>query len=100
MVNYCEHDVKILEQVFHKLYNYSEVNIHTGVAYNDHRWTCPKCGSQKIRSNGDRTSKSGLVKKRMRCVSCGGGWTITSSVYKNYLIWQYDKKKKQSNDSN
>jgi predicted RNA-binding Zn-ribbon protein involved in translation (DUF1610 family) len=93
MVEYCEQDVVVLEKVFKKVYKYSEVNTHTGVAYGDHKWTCPKCGSQKIRSNGDRTLKSGTVRKRMRCQTCGGGWTISLNLYKNYLIWQYEKNK-------
>ena len=95
MVKYCENDVVILEKVFNKIYKYSEVNQHTGVNFGEHRWSCVKCGSQKIRSNGTRTTKSGTTSHRMRCRSCGGGWTVSSAVYKNYLTWQYDKKNKK-----
>ena len=100
MVKYCEQDVLVLEKVFNKLYSYSEVNKHTGVEYGDHRWTCPKCGSQKIRSNGVRTLKSGTTRNRLRCQTCNGGWSVSSSVYRSYLIWQDEKKKKKKDRNN
>lgn len=99
MVKYCEQDVLILQKVFEKVYKYSEVNIHTGVSYGDHRWTCDKCGSQQINSNGSRTLKSGTVRYRLRCVSCNSSRTVPPTVYKSFLIWQYEKNKKSDNNN-
>jgi len=97
MVEYCKKDVEVLEKVFKKIYNYSEVNTHTGVAFGDYKWTCPKCGSQQIRGNGTFTLKSGNTKQRMRCKSCNAGWNVSNSVYRNFLEWQYDKRKNNNN---
>lgn len=97
MVEYCKKDVIILEKVFKKIYEYSEVNTHTGVAFGDYRWTCPKCGSQKIRGNGVYTTKSGTTRQRMRCKTCNGGWRVSNAVYRNFLEWQYDQKKNKNN---
>ena len=79
---------------------YTRINIHTGVAYNDFKWTCPKCGSQKIKLNGSRTTKAGNVRYRLRCKSCGGCSSVSPSVYKSYLIWQYEKSKKNNKSNN
>jgi len=92
MVEYCKKDVVILEKVFKKIYEYSEVNTHIGVVYGDDKWTCPKCGSQRIRTNGTRILKSGNIRNRMRCKSCNAGWQVSNTVLRSFLEYQHDKK--------
>ena len=99
MVEYCEHDVLILEKVFKKIYIYSEVNKHAGVHYGEARWSCQKCGSTKVQRNGIRITKTGTVRQRMRCGSCNASWTISAAVMKNYLQWDYDQRNKKDTDN-
>lgn len=100
MVEYCEQDVLILEKVFHKIYQYSEVNLHTGVVYGDERWTCPKCGSSKIKNNGVRVTKTGMSRQRLKCKTCSANWTVSEALYKTYLKYLYDQKHLANKNNN
>ena len=54
MVEYCKRDVEMLERIHHKLAQYAPVHTHAGVKAGHDRWTCPKCGSDKIKKNKTR----------------------------------------------
>lgn len=100
MVEYCDQDVLVLEKVFKKIYLYSEVNHHSGVAYGEAKWSCVKCGSTRIRSNGTRVTKAGGTRHRLRCKSCNAGWSVTQAVFKTFLAYQFDQKKKNEENNN
>jgi hypothetical protein len=73
MVNYCEQDVRVLEQVFMKLWPHCETmlpNIHTLAGGGRTVVACDRCGSESFVKNG-RYIKNVLVYQRHLCNQCG-----------------------------
>jgi DNA polymerase III epsilon subunit-like protein len=85
MVRYCKQDVKLLEQVYHKLADYHNPKTHVGVHVGNERWSCPSCGSENVRINKVRMSALGIPRYTMHCNDCGKYHTISQSVYQQYL---------------
>ena len=99
MVDYCKNDVILLQDVFHELEKYVEVNTHVGVSMGADRWSCVSCGSENVRFNGQLVSKTGMIKFRMRCNKCGKGSNVAGSVYRKFLQHKYGKVKKDNTNS-
>ncbi len=71
MVDYCKHDIVILEKVYLALRPYILQHPNVSVYLDADRAVCPKCGSPKIQYRGycfTTTSKF----KRFSCTNCGG----------------------------
>lgn len=72
MEKYCEQDVKVLEEVFFKLYPHTEMalpNISTMFGGTLHDVECEKCGSDQIIKHG-YYMKNVLKYQRYRCKDC------------------------------
>jgi DNA polymerase elongation subunit (family B) len=95
MIDYCKNDVVLLQKVYEKLEQYIQVNIHAGVNAGLDRWSCPTCATSHVRFNGQRVTKSGYVKYRMRCYECGKGYSVSGVVYRRFLEHQYILKNKK-----
>jgi len=80
MKNYCRDDVLRLEEVYNSIESYVPHKTHVGVSNGKPRWTCPRCGSETIHSNGPIVLASGTIKYKMHCQSCGGYYRISSTV--------------------
>ena len=80
MVKYCEQDVILLENVFHKLQPYVNPNSHTGAHTGYGRWSCPKCGNEDVKVNNTRYTKAGLPRHQMMCKKGCGFYTISNAV--------------------
>lgn len=77
MVEYCSNDVVILEDVYQVIKNYVSVNTHHG----DFRHECPSCGSSKGNHIKNRFTPTGIIKRGMRCLSCGQYYEISNRLY-------------------
>jgi hypothetical protein len=86
MVDYNKKDVVLLEKVYHKLKSYDAVRSHYGVTESRERWTCPQCGSEKVKKNKFKVTKGGLVRHEMKCNECGRYYDLTEAVFKNYAV--------------
>lgn len=95
MISYCENDVVLLQKVYEKLEKYIEHNTHLGVYYGLERYSCPRCASQNASFNGQRISKTGVVKFRLRCNPCDKTWSISGAVYRKFLEFKYNEKQKR-----
>jgi hypothetical protein len=95
MVTYCERDVRLLEDVFHRMQPYVNSNTHAGVATGHGRYSCPACGSEHVKHNGIRYTAAGMPRYRMRCLEsqCGKSYTVSSKVYMQKLEDDMAKKK-------
>lgn len=80
MVKYCEKDVQLLEDVFHKLQPYVNPNTHTGASAGYGRWSCPKCGDDKPTIHDTRHTKAGMKRHQMKCSKGCGYFTISNAV--------------------
>lgn len=85
MVEYCEMDIIVLEDVFLTMQNYIKHNIHTGVIGNNLKHSCPNCGSEETTLLKNKVTAMGTVKRLMECNSCKYTYDISNSSYMTYL---------------
>jgi DNA polymerase elongation subunit (family B) len=81
MIEYCQHDVTLLEKVYDKLANYTKHKMHVGVLLGQSKCSCPECGSSELHSRGKLITAAGTVKRRLHCQDCGRYFSMTESVY-------------------
>lgn len=84
MVEYCAHDVVLLERVYERLAPYDKPKSHVGVLGGKPVWVCPRDGSTNVRKNKTRTTPSGALQHIMRCNDCGGYYSISNTAFKKY----------------
>jgi len=82
MVKYCEKDVMLTEEVYHKLSQYSENKVHHGVLNGNPRSSCPNCGHVGAKLIDRVSTKGGMLKALMQCTKCGKKYFIS---YREYL---------------
>lgn len=72
LVDYCENDVLVLEEVYLALRPLikNHPNIAPVVALDDKNVQCPTCGSIKTEGHGHRRTKNFVIHRR-RCGNCG-----------------------------
>ena len=80
MKSYCKSDVLRLEELYLDIENYVPYKTHVGVTNGLPRWTCPRCGSTEVVSNGPAILASGTIKYKMHCQSCGGYYRVSNAV--------------------
>lgn len=72
MIEYCNHDVKVTEQLYIKLIPWFDVHPNMGLYDNEgNEVICPKCGSNKLERRGIQRT---IVQqyRRYQCKDCGG----------------------------
>lgn len=70
MVNYCKHDIKLLEQVYLKLRPYTKRVPNIAVYENREDLACTKCGSTSVQSRGYYFTNASKF-RRYVCKDCG-----------------------------
>jgi len=85
MIEYCEMDIIVLEDVFLTMQNYIKHNTHTGVIGNNLKHSCPNCGSEHNTLLKNKVTAMGTIKRNMECDRCGYNYDISNSSYMNYL---------------
>jgi uncharacterized protein YprB with RNaseH-like and TPR domain len=85
MVNYCEGDIIVLEDVFLTMQNYIKMNTHAGVINNNLKYSCPSCSSENISLVKNNITAIGTVKRLINCLDCDYHYEISNSSYILYL---------------
>ena len=88
MIDYCEQDVVLLEQVFNKIKGVVPLKTHVGVIGLRDKWTCPACGSKNVKvKSHTNCSPTGVRKHQMHCKEkeCGRYYFVSGPVYTKYL---------------
>lgn len=85
MVEYCDQDIIVLEDVFHELEGYIKNNTHVGVHNSELKHSCPSCGSTNPELLKNEVTATGTIKRRMKCDSCDYVYEISNSAYRTYL---------------
>lgn len=93
MLDYCDQDVLLLEDVFKYLQPYIESATHIGAKEGGERWSCPKCGTHNVKQNKRRVSKKGITSFEMRCCN-GHHFEISHKVWRDWQMWKIDEKNK------
>ncbi len=91
MVKYNRKDVTKLQEVYEKLAPYDYATSHQGVANGDPAWSCPHCGSYKVRTNKRKVTKSGTISHEMQCNDCSRYYTISDRVHLTYQRFRHGR---------
>ena len=81
MVNYCEGDIIVLEDVYFTMQNYIKTNTHNGVINNNLKYSCPNCGSEHSELLKNNVTSMGTIKRLMECNDCDYNFEISNSSY-------------------
>ena len=84
MISYCKNDVKILEQVYKKLSNYTDTKTNIAIfEENEDSCSCPKCGSNnyKILDKKFVTGK-GTTEVQINCIDCNHYYKVNKNKIK------------------
>jgi hypothetical protein len=90
MIEYCENDVVILENVYNKIKEYTTPKVNYAVLNGGDKYECPECGSSNPQTNKTYTTTMGVTKHHMRCnvKSCGTTYTISNKTYIDLLKYK------------
>jgi len=85
MIQYCEQDVILLEDVFHVLSPYIDHNTNHAVQMGGKKYDCPECGSKKVSLCHTDTTPMGYIKRHMKCHDCKKQYHISNKSYLSFL---------------
>lgn len=88
MVEYCEKDVTLTEEVFNKLKPYTEHKTHFGVVNGSSKCSCPECSSEEVVNIKTTFSKTGYIKRLMNCKECDFNFFVSNNEYIKFLKCQ------------
>jgi len=81
MLEYCDYDVVLLEDVFHKIIGYIKPVSHVGIAQGKGRSACPNCGGEDTKYLKHTVTATGIVKRHMKCGTCESDYIIGNQVF-------------------
>lgn len=90
MIEYCNKDVVLLEDVFFALQNYITHNTNVSTHNDGLKCACPNCASEDVTLNRNNFTALGTIKREMFCNSCGYVYETSNSAYKIFM--KYRKK--------
>lgn len=85
MLEYCDHDVVLLEDVYHAIQNYIKPNTHIGVHQGRPKWSCPFTGSLDVQYVRGVVTSNGTIKRKMRNLKTGADYIISNTAYMQFL---------------
>jgi DNA polymerase III epsilon subunit-like protein len=91
MVEYCEMDIIVLEDVWFVLQNYIKNNTHSGTHNGKLKASCPTCGSEDISLLKNNFTASGTIKRQLECNPCGYVYETSNSAWRTFLELQQNK---------
>lgn len=82
MLEYCDYDVILLEDIFNRLESYIKPNTHVGISQNKDRYSCPMCGNDtSVNYIKPTVTASGIIKRHMVCDNCNADYIIPNNVF-------------------
>lgn len=85
MMTYNSMDVIQTEEVFNRLRVYAEHEVHHGVIMGKPKFTCPNDGSENVELVKTYVSKTGIIKRIMRCNDCNQSYILSNTEYLKFL---------------
>lgn len=86
MIDYCNMDVVLLQDVYEKIKSYVDSNTHQGMHKGKAKWTCPQCGSENVEYIKPAISGTGNITGRvMECKECGHTYKISNTEYRKFI---------------
>lgn len=84
MVDYNVQDIIATEDMYLSLRKYMGNVVHFGVLNGEEKWTCPNCGSRKVKLYKTTVTSAGTIQRIMKC-NDGVQYKISNKQYMNYL---------------
>lgn len=91
MVSYCKQDVLLLEELFLLIEDYAPQYTHVGVLEGNPKWTCPKCGSNRVHSRGPSVTAAGTMRYKCQCQTCSRYFLISNLARKQMIETKMEK---------
>lgn len=85
MMHYNMMDVIQTEEVFNRLRIYTDHNVHHGVILGKPKFTCPNDGSENVELIKTYVTKTGYIKRIMRCNDCNQSYILSNTEYLKFL---------------
>ena len=86
MVDYCDQDVVVLENVYQALRSYVQPRTHAGVHMKNPKHSCPNCGGVDVEFLEIDVTPAGTIKNVMGCNTCNHEYPINQSSFKNFIL--------------
>ena len=83
MVEYCQQDCVVLEDVYHTLQSYIKPNTHQGVISGGDKCDCVNCASENTTLFKTEVTASGTIKRMLLCNDCGSNFFVSNRSYIN-----------------
>jgi len=81
MIEYCERDVILLEDVYFVLSPYIDHNNNFAVLTGGERWECPECASKDVKMFRYYSTPMGVIRREMKCNNCKKQYKISNKTY-------------------
>lgn len=85
MVEYCEQDVILLEDVYTAISPYIYHNTNFAVLKGGERWDCPECASKNVKLSHTDATAMGIIRRHMKCLDCRKFFKISNRSYLRML---------------
>lgn len=85
MVEYCEQDVILLEDVYHALSPYIYHNTNFAILKGGNKWHCPECASENTQLSHTDATAMGIIRRHMKCNDCRKFFKISNRTYLHML---------------
>jgi len=85
MVEYCDMDIIVLEDVYLAMQNYIKNNTHTGVHNDKLKASCPTCGSEDVSLVKNNFTALGTIKRQLECNTCNYEYNTSNSAWRTFL---------------
>jgi hypothetical protein len=86
MLEYCDQDVIVLENVYQAFRSYVQPKTHTGVQVGNMKHSCPNCGGTDVDFIEIDVTPAGTIKNVMGCNTCNHEYPISQSAFKHYVL--------------
>lgn len=85
MVEYCEQDVILLEDVFHTMNAYIDHNTNYAGLLGGENYDCPNCASKHVKFHHTDTTPKNFIHKWMKCDGCKKQYRISNKSYIKFI---------------
>ena len=85
MVDYCDQDVILLQDVYQVMNSYIYNNTNFTVLKGGEKYQCPECGSPHTKIVKATTTAAGTIKRLMECESCEKNFYVNNKAYIDWL---------------
>lgn len=91
MIQYCEMDIIVLEDVYNELKDYVKHNTHSAVINGGYKHECPNCSNEDATLLKNNVTATGTIKRLMECDACEYTYEISNSAYRMKLEMNMNK---------